>query len=377
MNSPNKLTVRLNGRNVGELQLSDEGMCVFRYSRGWLADGFSISPLELPLKDGLFTAKPNPFRGNFGIFEDSLPDGYGSYLIDRMLRNQGIDSRSLNPLQWLSIVGKNGMGALSYEPESNFNIYSRNNNPVELDELQRIALEVLSEKNSEDIGMLYYNSGNSGGCRPKATFHDEEGSWLVKFRHVYDSPSIGKIEYAYSECARECGLDVADFRLMHDRYFASRRFDIDENGRRIHTATAGALLGETIHPPKTDYKILLSLTGFVTQNPEDVIEMFRRMVFNVFSENKDDHAKNFTFLCAEGNWRLAPAYDMTYCPQGYNGEHASSVNYNGNPTVQDMLDLAAAMRIPDAQAKEVIDHIRPKCESLIKRTLSLYKITAR
>ncbi len=119
MNSINKLYVKYHGKPVGELTMTPDGKrCVFRYNKEWLASGFSISPLDLPLKSDLFIASERPFWGNFGIFEDSLPDGYGRYLLNRMLRQQGIDESQLTPLQRLSIVGSSGMGALCYEPET-------------------------------------------------------------------------------------------------------------------------------------------------------------------------------------------------------------------------------------------------------------------
>jgi serine/threonine-protein kinase HipA len=184
MKSINKLSVTYHNRPVGSLSMTpDNRLCVFQYDKEWLSDGFSISPLELPLKSDLFIAKPEPFEGNFGIFEDSLPDGYGRYLLNRMLRKQGIGEIELTPLQRLSIVGTSGMGALCYLPEVHFDEETA---PLELDTLQQMALDVLSEKvdNGEDI--LYYNSGNSGGCRPKCLFQDADGDWIVKFRHTYD-----------------------------------------------------------------------------------------------------------------------------------------------------------------------------------------------
>ena len=99
---------------VGELTLTpDRRRCAFQYDKNWLVSGFSISPLDLPLKPDLFIASPEPFYGNFGIFEDSLPDGYGRYLLNCILRKEKIDDSTLTPLQRLSIVGRTGMGALS------------------------------------------------------------------------------------------------------------------------------------------------------------------------------------------------------------------------------------------------------------------------
>lgn len=113
------LTVRYRDREVGRLTLTPDGkLCAFEYGKAWQADGFSISPFELPLKAGLFVAKHTPFYGNFGIFEDSLPDGYGRYLLHKTLLRQGIDDGGLTSIDRLSLVGEGGMGALTYEPDT-------------------------------------------------------------------------------------------------------------------------------------------------------------------------------------------------------------------------------------------------------------------
>ena len=356
-----KLSVHFREQKIGSLSLTPNlRRCVFAYDKEWLASGFSISPLDLPLKSDLFTGQPQPFWGNFGIFEDSLPDGYGRYLLHKLLKKQGIDDTTLSPLQRLSLVGDSGMGALSYHPESQ--IKGKKSLP-ELDDMQQLALDILSEKTEEGIETLYFNSGNSGGCRPKCLYKDKEGSWLVKFRHTYDPKDMGQMEFRYHEIARRCGIATVEFKLLNGTHFASQRFDI-ENGLRLHVATAGALLNESILQPKMDYKTLLHLTAYLTQDPQQVEEMFRRMVFNVFTDNKDDHAKNFSFICREGKWSLAPAYDLTRCPEGYHGEHATSVNYKGLPGVEDMLAVSASIRIPQKRATEMIQSVSEGCREI-------------
>lgn len=358
----NKLSVVYRNCKVGEVSMTpDNNCCVFQYDKEWLATGFSISPLALPLKPELFIAKPEPFWGNFGIFEDSLPDGYGRYLLNRLLRKQGIDDSSLTPIQRLSIVGTSGMGALQYLPES---YVGENKALPDLDDLQQMALNILSEKSDIGEDVLYFNSGNSGGCRPKCLYKDEEGAWLVKFRHTYDPKDMGQMEYRYNEIARKCGIDVPDFKLLQGKYFASKRFDI-ENGQGLHIATAGALLDESIHNPKLDYKILLHLTGYLTQDPNQVDEMFRRMVFNILAQNKDDHAKNFSFMCRDGKWSLTPAYDLTLSKDGYNNEHATSVNNQGTPKIEDMLIVGENIRISRKKGMKIIQYIADNCQEIL------------
>ena len=364
MNSISKLYVKFHGKLVGELTMTpDEKRCVFCYDKEWLASGFSISPLDLPLKSDLFVATERPFWGNFGIFEDSLPDGYGRYLLNRMLRQRGVDESQLTPLQRLSIIGSSGMGALCYEPETQLEPIKE---ALSFDHLQALALEVLSERNEKDAALLYYNSGNSGGCRPKCLYHDEEGDWLVKFRHTYDPKNLGLLEFQYNEIARRCGIKVPDFKLFEGKYFASKRFDLID-GQRLHVATAGALLNESIDFPKLDYKTLLHLTGFLTQDPKQVEAMFRLMAFNVFTDNKDDHAKNFSFIYSKGHWHLAPAYDLTPVPDGYHGEHATSVNGKGRPSIEDMIIVGESIRIPKKRGLEIINFVKENCKEILSK----------
>ena len=367
------LNVKYHDRIVGMLSLTpDNKLCAFEYDRAWLADGFSISPLELPLRPGLFLAKPSPFYGNFGIFEDSLPDGYGRYLLHKLLQKEGVDDFNLSALDRLSIVGSGGMGALTYHPET---IIHKGNETMDFDLLQEKALEVLKEQQDTDAGLLLYNSGNSGGARPKAVFSDDDGHWLVKFRHTYDPQDMGQQEYHYNEVARQCGISVPDFKLINGRYFASRRFDIDAEGNRIHTATAGGLLCISLSNPVLDYSNLLALTGYLTQNAMDVEEMYRRMVFNYLTDNKDDHCKNFSFLVTRRDnswkWQLAPAYDLTLCTEGYNGEHATSVNGTGHPSINDFIAIGSKIKMKEQRCREIIDEVRHNCNDLTRYTIKM------
>ena len=363
-----RLIVKYHDRVVGTLSLTpDNKLCAFEYDTTWLVDGFSISPLELPLKSGLFIAKPTPFYGNFGVFEDSLPDGYGRYLLHKTLMKEGIDDRNLSALDRLSIVGNAGMGALTYEPET---VIVKQNDSTDFDALQEKALEVLREQQDQDTELLLYNSGNSGGCRPKAIFTDDEGHWLVKFRHTYDPLDMGLQEYHYNEVAKECGIDIPDFKLTNGKYVTTRRFDIAQDGERIHTVTAGGLLCVSLSNPNLDYSNLLALTGYLTQNTKDVEEMYRRMIFNYLTDNKDDHCKNFSFLVRKDSigkwhWRLAPAYDLTLCTEGYNGEHATSVNGTGHPTLKDIVAVGKKTQIQEKRCKEIYDEVHAHCGDLL------------
>jgi serine/threonine-protein kinase HipA len=360
-----KIQVLYRNLPVGILQMdASRGVCVFEYEKSWLADGFSLSPTELPLQSGLMYADKDKLGGVFATFEDSLPDGYGLYLLDRILRKQGSSLEELTPLQRLSIIGNGGMGALTYQPVmTGFQAQAELEGEQQLDFLQEEALKVLSEKSGGDASLLYYNSSNSGGARPKTVMRAQDGShWLVKFRHTYDPADIGHTELLYMQTARECGISIPRIGLVRDKYFAIERFDYAPDGQRLHVLTASALLKTDFRNQDVDYTNLLALTGYLTQDPVQVEEMFRRMVMNLVAVNRDDHAKNFSFIFDAGKWSLAPAYDITYSPAGTNGEHATSLFYHGNPGLDLVLKAGTGIRIPESRCLEIIRQVQSVCE---------------
>lgn len=356
------LKVMYHGRLVGRLTMGTNDTCLFQYNREWLNTGFSISPLKLPLNGDLFEADYLPFQGNFGVFEDCMPGGYGEYVLQKELEKQGVNYKALNPLQKLSIVGSSGMGALCYVPDNKITMPRES---VDLDEIQQAALDVLSGKTDENAGRLYVDSGNSGGVRPKILLQDGGRNWIIKFRHVNDSMESGVIEFMYNQAAKRAGIIVPQFKLFNDRYFGVERFDLSSDGERIHMVTAGGLLNESINPPKMDYKTLLALTGYITQDHIEVEQQFRRMVFNHYAENFDDHARNFSFLYVDGKWKLSPAYDMTHdCPLG---QHATTVGFKANPMEEDFIEVGTSVQIPRKLCSDIIDEIKPIGQRLVGR----------
>lgn len=138
--------------------------------------------------------------------------------------------------------------------------------------------------------------------------------------------------------------------------------------------TAGGLLCIPLSNPVLDYNNLLALTGYLTKNPADVEEMYRRMIFNYLTDNKDDHCKNFSFICRKNDsgkwiWRLAPAYDLTLCSEGYNGEHATSVNGKGNPSLSDMIEVGKKIRMSKSRCLEIVEEVRSNCGDVLRTML--------
>ena len=269
-----------------------------------------------------------------------------------MLQEHGLGS-DVTVLDRLAFVGKNGMGALEYEP--NYELGEQKETD-DLDYLSQQCQKILQAEYSEDLDMLYRMAGSSGGARPKILTSIEDKDWIIKFPAHVDPIDIGKQEYDYAKCAVKCGISMTETRLfpsnLCEGYFGIVRFDRFKKGDKkckVHMATAAALLEADYRVPCMDYHALMKLTRILTEdNKEEVQSMFRRMCFNVFAHNQDDHAKNFSFLYDEGedSWHLSPAYDLTYS-NTYFGEHTTSVDGNGvNPGEKEILNVGirAGMR---------------------------------
>ena len=372
MKEDNVLQVYYEEKRVGILALTADHKAAFQYDEKWLENGFSISPFSLPLKKQVFLPTKDYFSGLFGVFADSLPDNWGRLLLDRLIRAHKQAPDELTVLDRLAIVGKSGMGALTYYPEKSFSEQTGN---LDLDELAEECQKILNTEYSDKLDELYRLGGTSGGTRPKimTTINGEE--WIIKFPAHVDGKDTGKMEYDYSCCAKQCQIAMSETKLFpSDRckgYFGTRRFDREiENGmvKRVHMLTAAALLELDFEQPSLDYHQLMKLTKILTnEKAEDIENMFRRMCFNVFAHNRDDHSKNFTYIYREEEeqWRLGPAYDLTYS-NTYYGEHTTSVDGNGrNPGEKELLAVGLAAGMKKTRCMEMIKQIRTCVQDML------------
>ena len=375
MKRDNSLQVYYNERLVGTLAMTAGRKIAFQYSKSWIEKGFSISPFSLPLKDQVFIPTKDYFQGLFGVFADSLPDGWGRLLLNRLLRSYKQNPDDLTVLDRLAIVGRSGMGALTYQPAREF---LKQGDNLDLDELAAQCQKILNTEYSDNLDELYQLGGTSGGARPKIMTSIDGGQWIIKFPAHVDGENAGKMEYDYSCCARQCGIIMSETRLFPSEkcegYFGTKRFDraVDTRGKKkIHMLTAAALLELDFEQPSMDYHGLMKLTKILTNNNEmDLENMFRRMCFNVFAHNRDDHSKNFTFLYDEENdsWRMSPAYDLTYI-NTYYGEHTTAVDGNGrNPGEKESLAVGIAAGMNKEKCLDIMKGI----EANVKERLGEY-----
>ena len=362
------LNVLYNDILVGKLAKTNDNLIAFEYDDNWLNNGFSISPYSLPLVKKVFMPKQEPFGGLFGVFNDSLPDGWGRLLVDRLFLSHKINPLEIDNLNRLAVVQESGMGALTYKPEHRFKIVGQN---LDLDSLAKECSKILETNNSKELDELFMLGGSSGGARPKILTQVNGEDWIIKFPSSQDPKNIGEQEYQYSLCAKKCGINMAETKLFPSKicsgYFGIKRFDRNNN-RKIHMVSVSGLLETSHRLPNIDYNILMKLTLELTKNYQDIEQLYRLMCFNVFAHNRDDHSKNFSYIYNEAKkeWHLSPAYDLTYS-SSFNGEHATTIDGEGkNPNLDNILSVAKNIGLKEKLAKDIASEIKNKCTSLPK-----------
>lgn len=365
MDTTKHLSVFLAGVKVGEIALYKRNLAAFEYDSSWISEGFSISPFSLPLEKKVFIPRYDPFSGLFGIFSDSLPDGWGRLLLDRYIRKNEIDPNSISEMDRLAVLGKNGMGALEYVPGINFDI---SDSKVDIDELANGCIALLKSEETDNLDKLFLLGSSSGGARPKVLLSIDDEDWIVKFPSSFDQPNTGELEYKYSLCAKKCGIKMTETRLLDSKlcngYFATKRFDRKKNSdgyvEKIHMISASGILETSHRMPNLDYIDLMKLTLAITDDYSQTESLFKLMCFNVFAHNRDDHSRNFSFVYSNltNSWELSPAYDLTYS-FSFGGEHATTVNGNGKePSLDDILQTAKIVGISLRKAREIAEFIK-------------------
>jgi len=369
---------------VGSLAHSDNNV-YFEYDDSFLDVGWSLSPFRLPPGPRLIKHTKRDFGPLPGLFDDSLPDGWGLLLMDRYFRQQGLDPSKISPLDRLAWLGNRTMGALTYHPPMPEDESSTS--AFDLGEMARQSACIL-EGSAHDVWPELMRAGGSpGGARPKVLIGynpttdrvisgaDELPpgfeAWIVKFTAREDSAEWGAVEYAYSLMASAAGLPMPETRLFATsnggRYFGVRRFDRgtipgseNSHNRRYHVHTFGNLIEADFRIPSADYGDLLRATSLLTRNHQDVLRACRSMVFNVLAHNRDDHIKNFAFLFDDthNEWTLSPAYDVVFST-GPGGEHSMTVaGESRSPSEEQFRQVGEVVGVGGQELETIVAEVR-------------------
>nr|WP_276040005.1 HipA domain-containing protein [Sphingomonas sp. GM_Shp_1] len=349
------------------------GVAQLEWSPDVIRSGLPVAPLLYPPEPGLHAARSRSFGGLHGFLADSLPDAWGRLLLRRRLARIDVQFDTLNPVDQLAIIGSGGRGALVYQPATT---PDDTIGTIDLDALAEESRLLLAGDEGALVDTLAALGGASGGARPKVHVGfapggaisvgeaaDGHDAWIIKFRATGDPVDIGPVEEAYARMARVAGLTIAESRVLPERdgpgYFATRRFDRPAPGRRLHMVSLAGAAEAPSEMPSLDYDGFLRATMAITRHAGDVEQAFRRMVFNVLAHNRDDHTRQHSYLMGpSGEWRLAPAYDLTFSV-GPGGEHYLAVEGEGRtPTRAHVLALGRRHGLSDRVIAQIIDRTR-------------------
>lgn len=329
------------GTLVSSIALTGRPLIMFEYSEEAARRGLELSSLRLALKGPRLRRDfPAHQLGLPGPVYDALPDGWGMLLMDRLFRQRGLNAARIGPLERLTYIGSNAMGAMSFEPSQSEAAALAQD--ITLSKLATEVQEVLDGEGGAFLQRLLQMGGSPQGARPKALLYRDPDSghfttaaaaqleaWLIKFPARQEHPEVCAIEAVYAQCLRECQIDTPDtayFSLPNGQAaFASKRFD-RQNGLRVPMQSLAAYTGANYQVPGAlDYTSFLRATQLCTNDVRQKALAFERVVFNIVFNNRDDHPKNFAYtMTHNGQWQLAPAYDVTWC-EGPGGYHQMDV----------------------------------------------------
>jgi len=353
--------------------LADNGrQLLFEYDPEALKQKLELSPLNLKLRPQAYGGFPASQMRLPGLIADSLPDGWGLLLMDKVFRQQGIRAAEVSPLDRLSFLGPRGMGALSFEPGASLEIELKD---LKILEIAKAVQKIIADEASKALPQLALLGGSPQGARPKVLVNynyktkiistDPDGAgfpWLIKFQAEREHKEVCAIEALYAKLAKGAGLVMGEseyFDLGKNlAAFGTKRFDREQKIRiPIHTL-AGALNADFRNPGAVSYTTFLRFTRFMTKSEAEVYKAFRQCVFNVIFNNRDDHAKNFSYrLEKDRRWRLSPAYDLTF-NSGPGGEHQMDICGEGkNPGRSHLMDLAEEGGLEAETCSSIIEEI--------------------
>lgn len=369
------VSIKFSGNDieVGKLILDNRSVH-FKYDDEFLPLGLNLSPIKLEFNNSIQIANPDPFHGIFGVFDDSLPDGWGMLLLNRALEKQGLSLNDINILDQLAYIGNTGKGALQYRPA--IKEKEKFSDKIDIDKLKTAMDEVYNGTSAEVIEELMHLGGSSGGARPKAnvgynpktdelmhsynTLPDEFEHWIIKFPSSEDPKDIGNIEYAYYRMALNANIEMSECKILESakgqQIFATKRFDRDGNNR-IHMHSMAGLTHDNFRRSSIDYGHIIDTAYRLEESASARKKILRLAAFNVYSHNRDDHSKNFSWLMDDnGIWTFAPAYDLTYSSTAID-EHSTRVAGEGaNPGRDNILVLAEEFSI--SNPNEIIEEVQ-------------------
>lgn len=398
--------VYLWGRRIGFVaQDNVSDIPRFNYDAEFIKSGIQVSPIVMPLAERAYTfpgLREETFHTLPGLVADSLPDKFGTKLIEQYLAEQGRRLEDLTAVERLCYTGSRGMGALEYLPAQGYE--DTPDATIDIDALVRLASDILTERNelhlqTDDHTMeqILKIGTSAGGARAKAViaWNEQTGDirsgqidagdgyeyWIIKFDGVENNKDKGdkadgecftRIEYAYYLMATAAGIDM-NRCILHEEagryHFMTKRFDrIGQTGQKLHMQSLGAIAHFDFNDPGANsYEQAAGIILRLGMGQDEIERLYRRMVFNVLARNHDDHVKNISFLMdRSGEWTLSPAYDVTFAFDPNNfwlRRHQMSVNGKLEDfRLEDLLECGRHMNLTNRKMMEIVEEVEGALE---------------
>ncbi len=370
-----RLNVNYNGQRIGQI-LSKNGISYFEFDIRFIHSALPLSPLNLPVRRGVTIHEKKFLAGLPGLIYDSLPDGFGLSVIRDHFKSKAQPNPA--PLQVLSYLGNRTMGALTYSPPDGDEAQQRS---IDLVSAARSARHLIELEHGTTLDpALIQAGGTAGGVQPKILASiSKDGAiitgadavpegmtpWIIKLNTKNQKESAyAPLEYAYSQMAKDCGITVPKTNLLVDKngipHFAIKRFDRDQTNPnvRIHTHTYAGLAEVDYQSLSGSYEHLFETTYALTRSYKELNQLLLRCIFNVLAHNHDDHSKNFSFqMDASGQWKLAPAYDLTISTNNLGGNWLTLNNKRRDFSNSDLYSLVEAYRIPESRVRDAVETV--------------------
>lgn len=400
--------VSLWGVEIGAVTWDNKRLLgVFEYMPNFLNSSIQLAPITMPLSSQRYTfpeLAKETFKGLPGLLADALPDKFGTTLIDQWLVREGINKASFSPVDRLCYIGTRGMGALEFFPSIRTTT-EKQNHPLDVGAMVELASKILCDRehmhgaisdenealNQQTLSDILQVGVSAGGARAKAVIawnkqtHEVRSGqitlpqgfehWLIKFdgvsnnkdKELADAQGYGMMEYAYYRMALDAKIEINECRILSENgrnHFMTRRFDRTPTGQKLHMQSLGAIAHYDFNLPGAySYEQAMLIIQKLNLGMAAMEQLYRRAAFNIIARNQDDHVKNIAFLMdSTGEWRLAPAFDLTfsYNPDGaFTSKHQMSLNGKTDHfTLDDFLALAKRFSIPKIRARAMIEQVQ-------------------
>lgn len=361
----------------------------FEYDQDWLKQSKFSFCLDPDIS--MFSGRQYTEKNIFGMFADASPNQWGRIL---MKRREAIKARNENrkPNKMydsdflLGVYDQTRVGALRFKDDVNGPFLSDDKETAAPPWATLRSLEEASRQFEKDdnylddkwLKQLLEPGSSLGGARPKATVEDEQGDlWIAKFPSKNDEYDVGAWEKVVHDLAKLCGLNVPESKVekfsKDGSTFLVKRFDRDGE-KRIHFASAMTMLGKNDGASSDDGSSYVDIVDFIraygSSPKDDLIELFKRIIFSMAVSNTDDHLRNHGFILNDKGWKLSPLYDVNPVPYG----DVLSLNidsYDNSISIDLAISSACYYDInecdAEAYADEILTMVKNNWEQLAKK----------